>query len=136
MPTKYETRGKRPEYNEPRVLRKKIDEYFEQCERERVFADYAGMRLFLKLYKRDIEALCDPEVNGEKAYEYQDIFEYARDRRESQLARKMVTDPKMAAGCKAALAMPENGGYSDKAAENQERKINIKVSEENAELFK
>ena len=136
MPIKYETRGKRPEYNEPKILRKKIDEYFELCEKERVFADYAGMRLFLKLYKKDIDNLCDPAVNGDKAYEYQDIFEYAKDRRESLLARRMVTDPKMAAGCKAALAMPENGGYSDKAAENQDRKINVSVSKEDAELFK
>ena len=131
-----ETRGRKPTYNEPKYLRSKVDEYFDQCKRERVFADYAAMRIFLKLSKQDIADLCDEEITGDKASEYQDIFDYARDRRESDLVRKMVTDPKAAAGCKAALAMPENGGYSDKAAENQDRKITIKVSEEDAELFK
>ena len=101
-----------------------------------MFADYAGMRMFLKLNKQEISDMCDPNVSGDKAYDYQDIFNYARDRRESDLVRKMVTDPKAAQGCKAALAMPENGGYSDKAAEKQDKKVSIKVSEEDAELFK
>ena len=131
-----ETRGRKPTYNDPKVLRQKVDEYFANCEKERVFPDYAAMRIFLKLSKQDIEDLCDEEVTGDKAYDYLEIFNYARDRRESVLVRKMVTDPKAAQGCKAALAMPENGGYSDKAAENQDRKISIKVSEEDAELFK
>ena len=136
MATKIETRGRQPEYKDLKFLRRRIDEYFAQCEDENVFADYAGMRLFLRLKKKDIDDMCDPAINGEKAYDYQDLFEYARDRRESWLARKMVTDPKAATGCKASLAMPENGGYSDKAAENQDRKINISVTKENAELFK
>lgn len=132
----FETRGRRPEYNDKRFLRKRIDEYFDQCEKDGVFADYAGMRLFLRLKKKDIDDLCNPDIKGDEAEEYQDIFDYARDRRESILARKMVQDPKSATGCKAALAMPENGGYSERAVENQDRKINIRVSEENAELFK
>jgi hypothetical protein len=131
-----ETRGRKPTYNDPKVLRTKVDEYFESCHEDRVFPDYAAMRIFLKLSKQDIADLCDEEINGDKAYDYREIFDYARDRRESALVRRMVTDPKSAAGCKAALAMPENGGYSDKAAENQDRKITIKMSEEDAELFK
>jgi len=124
-----ETRGRKPTYNDPKYLRAKVDEYFDECDTKRVFADYAGMRIFLKLSKQDIEDLCDDEA-------YRAIFEYARDRRESALVRKMVTDPKAAQGCKNALAMPENGGYSDKAAEKPDRKITIKQSEETAELFK
>jgi len=124
-----ETRGRKPTYNDPKYLRAKVDEYFDECDKKRVFADYAGMRIFLKLSKQDIEDLCDDEA-------YRAIFEYARDRRESALVRKMVTDPKAAQGCKNALAMPENGGYSDKAAEKPDRKITIKQSEETAELFK
>ena len=87
------------------------------------------MRIYLKLSKEDIDDLCDDPV-------YKAIFDYARDRRESALVRKMVTDPKAAQGCKNALAMPENGGYSDKAAEKTDRKITIKQSDETAELFK
>ena len=133
---KPETRGRKPTYNDPKVLRLKIDDYFKECEQQRVFPDYAGMRIYLKVTKQDIADLCDPAVTDEKSSEYQEIFEYAKDRRESALVRKMVTDPKAAQGCKNALAMPENGGYSDKASEKQDRKISIKASEETAELFK
>ena len=126
---KPETRGRKPTYSDPKVLRQKVDDYFKECDEKRVFADYAGMRIFLKLSKQDIEDLCDDEA-------YKAIFDYARDRRESALVRKMVTDPKAAQGCKNALAMPENGGYSDKAAEKTDRKITIKQSDETAELFK
>ena len=136
MAERTETRGKKPTYPDIRVLRTKIDEYFIKCEEERQFADYAGMRLFLKLTKKDVEDLCSPEINGDKAYEYQDVFAWARDRRESLLVRQLVTQPKLAQGIRLALAMPENGGYSDKAMENQDRKVHIKVSEKDEELFK
>ena len=126
---KPETRGRKPTYSDPKVLRQKVDDYFKECDEKRVFADYAGMRIYLKLSKEDIDDLCDDPV-------YKAIFDYARDRRESALVRKMVTDPKAALGCKNALAMPENGGYSDKAAEKTDRKITIKQSDETAELFK
>lgn len=126
---KPETRGRKPTYSDPKYLRQKVDEYFLECDAKRVFADYAGMRIYLKLSKEDIDDLCDDPV-------YKSIFDYARDRRESALVRKMVTDPKAAQGCKNALAMPENGGYSDKAAEKTDRKITIKQSDETAELFK
>lgn len=126
---KPETRGRKPTYSDPKVLRQKVDDYFKECDEKRVFADYAGLRIYLKLSKEDIDDLCDDPV-------YKAIFDYARDRRESALVRKMVTDPKAAQGCKNALAMPENGGYSDKAAEKTDRKITIKQSDETAELFK
>lgn len=127
--SKPETRGRKPTYNDPKVLRQKVDDYFQECEEKRVFADYAGLRIHLKLSKQDIEDLCEDEA-------YRAIFDYARDRRESALVRRMVTDPKAAQGCKNALAMPENGGYNDKAAEKHDRKISIKASDEVAELFK
>ena len=126
---KPETRGRKPTYSDPKVLRQKVDDYFKECDEKRVFADYAGLRIYLKLSKQEIEDLCEDEA-------YKAIFDYARDRRESALVRKMVTDPKAALGCKNALAMPENGGYSDKAAEKTDRKITIKQSDETAELFK
>ena len=131
-----ETRGRKPTYTDPKVLRAKIDEYFTSCTEMREFPDFAGMRIFLKLQKGDIEDMCSPEINGDKAYTYREIFDWARDRRESLLVRQLVTQPKLAQGIRLALAMPENGGYSDKAMENQDRKVHIKVSEEDSELFK
>ena len=125
MAERTETRGRKPTYPDTKILRSRIDEYFVKCTEERQFADYAGMRLFLKLSKKDIDDMCSPEINGDKAYDYRDVFEWARDRRE-----------KLAQGIRLALAMPENGGYSDKASENQDRKVHIKVSEKDEELFK
>ena len=101
----------------------------------RVFADYPGMLIFLKISDDDVTDLCDETVT-EKAPEYKSHFEYARMKRKSLLVRKMVTDPKAANGCKLALAMPENGGFTEKGAEKQDRKITIKQTEETAELFK
>jgi hypothetical protein len=136
MAERTETRGRKPTYPDTKILRSRIDEYFVKCTEERQFADYAGMRLFLKLSKKDIDDMCSPEINGDKAYDYRDVFEWARDRRESLLVRQLVTQPKLAQGIRLALAMPENGGYSDKAVENQDRKVHIKVSEKDEELFK
>ena len=136
MEGRTETRGRKPTYPDIKILRSRIDEYFVACSEDRQFADYAGMRLFLKLTKKDIEDMCSPEINGDKAYDYQEVFDWSRDRRESLLVRQLVTQPKLAQGIRLALAMPENGGYSDKAAENQDRKVHIKVSEKDEELFK
>jgi len=136
MPTKYETRGKRPTYTDPKRLRSKVDEFFAECEENNKFASFPAMLLYLNISKPKYDELRDPEVNGKMAQKYQDIHEYAMLRRQDQLLQKMVNDPKMSTGCKAALAMPENGGFTERTAENQDRKINIRVSEENAELFK
>ena len=107
MAERTETRGRKPTYPDIKALRTKIDEYFVQCAEERQFADYAGLRLFLKLTKKDVDDLCSPEINGDKAYDYQDVFAWARDRRESLLVRQLVTQPKLAQGIRLALAMPE-----------------------------
>lgn len=132
---KPETRGRKPTYPDPNVLRQKIDEYFMECETSRVFADYPGMLIYLKITDDDVADLCDETIN-DRASENRTHFEYARMKRKSLLVRKMVTDPKAANGCKLALAMPENGGFTEKGAEKQDRKITIKQSEETAELFK
>lgn len=132
---KPERRGRAPEYGDPNVLRKKVDDYFAECETKFVFADFAGMCLFLKLSYSQVEDLCDPGIT-EDSDKYKEIFNYAMMRRESLLMRKMVADPKAATGCKAALALPENGGHSEKAVAKPDRRINIKSSKETEELFK
>lgn len=112
-------------YPTPEELKAKVDEYFTLCQEQRQFADYAGMRLFLGLKKKDIEEMCS---DGELADEYIDVFDYAEDRRECLLVRQLVTQPKLAQGIKLALAMPENGGYSEKNAEvSREKKFVVKL---------
>lgn len=123
--------------NDPDRLRADIEEYFDVCAQKREFADYAGMKIFLELSDDDISDLCDETITGENAAVFRKHFEYAKNKRKSLLVRKMVTDPKAANGCKIALAMPENGGFSERtSADKQDRKITIKQSEEVSELFK
>lgn len=87
--------------------------YFEDCEKKDVFPDYAGMRLALGLSQDDVENYCR---EGNHLYlAYRKLFDRAKDRRESWLVRRSVTDPKTAPGCKVALEQSENGGYGQQA---------------------
>ena len=105
-------RGPKPLYESPEALRKKIEEYFEMCERDDVFPDYAGMRLFLRMSESTIQRYQEDE--HENCDEYREIFNDAKDRRESYLVRVMTKDNKRAQGCLNALKQPANGGYVDK----------------------
>lgn len=102
-------RGPKPKYNDPLELQKRIDDYFDACTESDTFPDVAGLRLYLDVSTDTIEAMCkrDPQ--------YTDIFTRARDRRESWLARRATTEPRMATGCMLALKQPSNGGWIDKA---------------------
>lgn len=118
-------KGPRPEYNQPKLLRAAVEKYFEDCDKDSVFPDFAGMKQALQLRTKDIDRLTDD--SNPKAQEYKDIFEEARDRRESWLARRMVTEPKSANGCMNALKQEANGGYMDKAGGSGEVTLKIKT---------
>jgi len=131
-----ETRGRKPTFNDPEYLRTKIDEYFEECEKKKVFADEAGMLIFCKLDKKKKNALLDE--SNPKAEAFEEIFDNAALRRESLLARRMCTDNKAANGCMNLLKQKANGGYTDKPVNGDgatELKIHI-VGGHGAELFK
>lgn len=121
-----ETRGRPPEYNTPEKLRMGVDRYFSDCENEGIFPDFTGMKIALKLTKKKIDEMLsenNPEQEG-----YQRVFEEAQDRRESWLARRMVTEPKTANGCMNALKQEKNGGYMDKSAEKPLQPIRIEIA--------
>jgi len=61
-----------------------------------------------------------------KVQEYRDIFDEAKDRRESWLVRKMAADPKAANGCMNALKQEANGGYMDRAGGSGEITLKVK----------
>lgn len=107
-----ETRGRKPTYVKPIDLENKIREYEAECEAKNVFADEGGMMIYCKLSSKQRDALCD-ESNPHHE-EYLEIFERARFRRQSALERRMVTEPKAAAGCMNALKQKSNGGYTDR----------------------
>jgi len=90
-----------------------MKQYFDACEAKDVFPDYAGMRLELGLSQDDVENYCR---KGNPQYlAYRMLFDRAKDRRESWLVRRSVTDPKTAPGCKVALEQSENGGYGQQS---------------------
>ena len=107
------SKGPRPEYNQPKLLRAAVEKYFDECGEMGVFPDFAGMKRELQLRNSDIERLTDEK--NPKVQEYRDIFDEAKDRRESWLVRKMAADPKAA-----------NGGYMDRAGGSGEITLKVK----------
>ena len=120
-------RGRKPLYESPDALRKKVEEYFSICEKRREFPDLAGMRIHLRMSKRMMDYYTSEEHENYK--EYRSIFEEAKDRRESFLVRRMTSEPKVGQGCLNALKQPDNGGYIDKVQEKDNKlEVTLKVS--------
>lgn len=122
-----ETRGRKPKYETPEKLRDAVNKYFCDCERDDVFPDFAGMCLALKISKKTLDKYCNPEIYPDTADDYQAVLDEAKDRRESHLVRIMVTDNKRAQGCLNALKQKENGGYTDRPAESQEKTLKVQI---------
>lgn len=106
------------------ALKAAIDQYFEKCAAIGAFPDYAGMRIALKLTEEEIKEMQSEE--NEKAEAFKSALNYAKDRRESWLARRSI-DNKAAQGCLNMLKQPCNGGYIDKPADNKEKVLTLKV---------
>lgn len=120
-------RGPKPLYESPDALRKKIDEYFTIMEEKNEFPDLAGMRLYLRMSEATMKKY--QEENHENSEEYREIFNEAKDRRESFLVRRMTRDNKLAQGCLNALKQPANGGYIDKPQDQGGKmEITLKVA--------
>lgn len=120
-----ETRGRRPEWNDYKKFNQAVDEYFERCEKENVFPDYAGMLLHLKIDKDQAKSFV--AEGAPDADEFRRAFNIAALRRESWLARHMVVDNKAANGCMNALKQLENGGYTDGRSAKASEAIKVKV---------
>lgn len=88
-------------------LKVQVEDYIAQCNSAELFPDYAGMRVFLGLSRKDIEEISQDEKCRE-------VLDYAADCRESWLVRRMTQDNKVTTGCVHALKQSENGGYTDK----------------------
>jgi hypothetical protein len=120
-------RGPKPLYESPDALRKKIDEYFTIMEEKNEFPDLAGMRLYLRMSEATMKKY--QEEDHENYEEYREIFNEAKDRRESFLVRRMTRDNKLAQGCLNALKQPANGGYIDKPQDQGGKmEITLKVA--------
>lgn len=104
---------------DPDTLLKAIMYYHDEVENKGQFADLAGLLNCIKITDEEFEAMKQDE-------DFKQPLLYARRRRESWLSRKAL-DPKAAAGCKMLLAQEENGGYSDKPADNRKKEFVVKL---------
>ena len=118
-----ETRGRRPSYNDYKVFRKKVDEYFADCDQKGIFPDEKGMYVFMDIFEEDLDPLLSSE--NKNASEYIRVLKRAQYRRESWLARNMVADNKKASGCMNALKQEQNGGYRDRAEANKTKRVQV-----------
>ena len=122
-PAVRDTRGGKPTYSDYRTFRKKVDEYFVECDELGVFPDEKGMYVFMGIFEEDLEPLIADE--NPKANEYLRILKLARYRRESWLSRNMVADNKKANGCMNALKQEQNGGYTDRPVVDKKQRVEL-----------
>lgn len=102
--------------------------YIEECQRDGVFPDEAGMRLKLRYSKSWEKKMTSETENPDDYLGYVEALELAKDYRESFLVRKMTSDNKAAQGCLNALKQPSNGGYIDRPVNSGSMEVTLKVA--------
>jgi hypothetical protein len=109
-------------YRTPDELRAKMEEYFRQCkEDDDVFPDKAGMRIFLGLGHRSYNSYMeDPD--------YELVFDWAQDMRESWGARGLAKNPRNAQAFLNILKQSENGGWVDRKTDKEDKVIEIRAA--------
>ncbi|MBQ2049819.1 MAG: hypothetical protein II493_05390 [Spirochaetales bacterium] len=109
-------------YRTPEELRAKMEEYFRQCkEDDDVFPDKAGMRIFLGLGHRSYNSYMeDPD--------YELVFDWAQDMRESWGARGLAKNPRNAQAFLNILKQSENGGWVDRKTDKEDKVIEIRAA--------
>ena len=105
-------------YGSPDVLFRAMNEYFTTMEEAGEFPDEAGMRLHLRLGH-------DSYRSYQEDPDYQKVFEWAMDKRESWLARALIRNPKSAQAYLNALKQPKNGGWVDRKADSGDNTLRI-----------
>lgn len=86
-----------------------------------VFPDEAGMRMYLGLTHEMYKAYKD-------APEFEAVFNWAQDMRESWAARKLAADPKAAQAYLNILKQPGNGGWVDRKVDSGDKTLVVKTS--------
>ncbi len=119
-------RGPKRKYQSAYDFDQAVNAYFKNClEDGDKFPDLAGMRIYLGLTQRTIDKYATGD--DDEAGRFRTILDTAKDRRESWLVRRMVTEPKAANGCMSALKQQANGGYTDRPIDTSERSLTINV---------
>lgn len=86
-----------------------------------VFPDEAGMRTYLGLTHELYKAYKDSP-------DFEAVFNWAQDMRESWAARKMAADPKSSSAYLAILKQPGNGGWVDRKPDKGDSTLVIKAA--------
>ena len=120
-------RGRPKAFETPDDFREAIENYVYSCEERGEFPDEAGMRLSLGCCKRVVDKLISETENPDGYQVCRDALEWAKDKRESFLVRKMTSDNKAAQGCLNALKQPANGGYIDRPMDSGKVELTLKV---------
>ena len=86
------------------------------------FPDEAGMRIHLKLsHESYLSYLTDPQ--------YEKVFNWAQDMRESWAARRLAAEPRAAQAYLNILKQSGNGGWVDRKAEKADNTLKIKIAD-------
>jgi len=86
-----------------------------------VFPDEAGMRTYLGLTHELYKAYKDSP-------DFEPVFNWAQDMRESWAARRMAADPKSSSAYLAILKQPGNGGWVDRKQDKGDSTLVIKAA--------
>ena len=85
------------------------------------FPDEAGLRIHLDLSHESYQAYReDPDYNK--------VFDWAQDMRESWAARRLAADPKSAQAFLNILKQGENGGWVDRKTDTGDKSLTLKVA--------
>ena len=120
-------RGRPKSFETSEDFKAAIESYVHECEKMGIFPDEAGMRLSLGCCRRVFDRMISETENPDGYLICRDALEWAKDKRESFLVRKMTSDNKAAQGCLNALKQPVNGGYIDRPIDSGKIELNIKV---------
>ena len=109
-------------YTTPEELKDRMRSYFTQCSEDGdVFPDEAGMRIFLELGHESYRSYMEDR-------DYELVFDWAQDMRESWAARNLAAQPRAAQAFLNILKQSSNGGWVDRKTDKEDKVIEIRAA--------
>ena len=109
-------------YGSPDELKNAMQAYFMKCKKEGdVFPDEAGMRIFLELGHESYRSYMEDR-------DYEQVFDWAQDMRESWAARNLASQPRAAQAFLNILKQAANGGWVDRKTDKEDKVIEIRAA--------
>ena len=108
-------------YKSADELKEKMQEYFTDCDVDGVFPDEAGMRIYLDLGHESYRSYMDDK-------DYEKVFDWAMDMRESWAARRLAAEPRSAQAFLNILKQTSNGGWVDRKTDKGDNTLSLKIA--------